>query len=46
VWTLRETPLNIVFGIKNERQDCKIVTMWGSTCERGRVNGGDEGEGV
>jgi hypothetical protein len=24
----QETPLNIDFGIKNERQDCEIGTVW------------------
>jgi hypothetical protein len=38
--------LNIDFGINNERQDCKIDTVWEGSYGRGRVNGGDEGEGV
>jgi hypothetical protein len=43
----RETPLNIDFGTKNERQGCKIGTVcMGSTYGRGRGNGGDEGEGI
>jgi hypothetical protein len=37
----REIPLNIDFGIKNERQDCKIHTMWGVFVGGGRVSGGD-----
>jgi hypothetical protein len=38
--TLRN-PLNIDLNINNERQDCKIDTVWGSTCGRRRVNEGD-----
>jgi hypothetical protein len=38
--------LNINFGIKNKRQDCKISTVWGGTCGRGRENGGDEGKEI
>jgi hypothetical protein len=38
--------LNTDFGIKNERQDCKIGTVWGDICGRGRINEGDEGEGI
>jgi hypothetical protein len=34
--------LNIDFGINNERQDCKIGTVWVVTV-RERVNEGDEG---
>jgi hypothetical protein len=38
--------LNIDFGFKNERQDCKIGTVCGGgTCGGERVNG-DEGEGI
>jgi hypothetical protein len=33
-----ETLLNIDFGI-NERQDCKIGTVVGVTCGRGRMKG-------
>jgi hypothetical protein len=34
------TPLNIDLNINNERQDCKIGTVydWGGTGGRGRVN--------
>jgi hypothetical protein len=38
---LREIPFNIDFGINNERQDCKIGTVWGSTCGRRKGNRGD-----
>jgi hypothetical protein len=38
--------LNIDVGNNNERQDCKIGTVEGSTCGRGKVIGGDEGEGI
>jgi hypothetical protein len=39
--------LNIDFGINNERQDCKTGTVGErGTCGKGRVNGGDEGEGI
>jgi hypothetical protein len=39
----QETPLNIDFGINNERQDCKIGTLCGgSICRRREVNGGDK----
>jgi hypothetical protein len=35
------------FGISNKRQDYKIGTVWGGVLVRGgRVNGGDEGEGI
>jgi hypothetical protein len=44
-WIYQETPLNIDFGIKNEKQYCKIDTL-GNTCEIGRVNEGDEDEGI
>jgi hypothetical protein len=48
--THRETPLNIDFGIKNERQDCKIgtvcVCVWRVICKRGWVNWEDEGERI
>jgi hypothetical protein len=37
--------LNTDFGIKNERQNCKIGAV-GSTYWRGKVNGGDRGEGI
>jgi hypothetical protein len=40
------TPLNIDFGINNERQDCNIGTGWRSTCGRGRGNREDESEGI
>jgi hypothetical protein len=46
VGTHQETALNIDFGTNNERQDCKTGTIVGSTCERVRVNGGDEDEGI
>jgi hypothetical protein len=36
--------LNIDFGINNKRQDCKIGSVCGDTCEAG--NGGDEDEGI
>jgi hypothetical protein len=36
--------LNIDFGINNERQNCKIGTVWGVLL-RGE-NEGDEGEGI
>jgi hypothetical protein len=47
VGILQETPLNIDFGINNERQDCKI----GTVCRvvlvgGGSVNGRDEGEEI
>jgi hypothetical protein len=39
--------LNIDFGNNNKRQDCKIGTECvGGACGKGRVNGGDEGEGI
>jgi hypothetical protein len=41
--------LNIIFGIKNERQDCKIGSLLGGggiLVEGRRVNGGDEDEGI
>jgi hypothetical protein len=42
-----ETPLNIDLGINSERQDWKIGTVgWGILVGWGRVNGGDEGEGM
>jgi hypothetical protein len=41
-----QTPLNTDFGINNERQDCKTGTVWGVFVGRGKVNGGDEGEGT
>jgi hypothetical protein len=41
-----QTLLNLDFGIKNERQDCKIATMWGVLVGGRRMNGGDEGEGT
>jgi hypothetical protein len=37
------------FGINKEIQDCKIGTacvFWGVLVGRGRVNGGDGGEGI
>jgi hypothetical protein len=37
--------LSIDFGINNEKQDCKIGTVWGGVLMTG-VNGGDEGEGI
>jgi hypothetical protein len=39
-------PLNMEFGINNERQNCKISSVLVGTCGRGRVNGGDESEGI
>jgi hypothetical protein len=37
----------IDFGIGNLKHDCKIGTVCvGGTCGRGKVNGGDEGEGI
>jgi hypothetical protein len=39
--------LNIDFGTNNERQAGKIGTVCEqSTCGKGRVNGGDEDEGI
>jgi hypothetical protein len=38
--------LNIDFGTNNERQDCKIGTVYGGHCGKGRMNGGDEDEGI
>jgi hypothetical protein len=47
VETLRETTLNINFGINNESQYYKIGTVGGGVLmEWGRVNGGDEGKGI
>jgi hypothetical protein len=37
--------LNIDFGINNERKDCKIGTLCGSTYGKGMI-GGDEDEGI
>jgi hypothetical protein len=31
----KKKPLNTDFEIKNERQDCKIGTVWEGTCGRG-----------
>jgi hypothetical protein len=44
VWIYQEAPLNIDFGINNERQHRYSVCV--GTCGRGRVNGRDEGEGI
>jgi hypothetical protein len=41
--------LNIDFGIENKRQDCKLGTVCvhvGDTCGIGKMNGGDEDEGI
>jgi hypothetical protein len=39
--------LNTDLNINYERQDCKIGTVCGGILvEMGRVNGGDEGEGI
>jgi hypothetical protein len=38
--------LNTDLNINNERQDCKIGTVWGGSCGKGRGNGGDEGERI
>jgi hypothetical protein len=37
--------LNIGLEINNERQDCKIGTVWGVLLEGRRVNG-DDGNGI
>jgi hypothetical protein len=43
----QETPLNIDFGINNERQDYKTSIVCGEVFVGGeRVSGGDEGEGI
>jgi hypothetical protein len=44
VGILQETPLNIVFGINNKKQYCKISR--GVLVRGGRVNGWDEGKGI
>jgi hypothetical protein len=45
--TSQKTPLNIDFGITNERQDCQLDTVcMVDTFGKRRVNGGDEGEGI
>jgi hypothetical protein len=43
---MEEIPLNTDFGIKNERQDYKIVWCGEASCRGRMVNGGDEGEGI
>jgi hypothetical protein len=38
--------LNVVFGINNKRQYCKIGTECGVLAGGERVNGGDESKGM
>jgi hypothetical protein len=43
---LRESPFNSDFGMNNEKQDHKIGSVVGGTCERGRGNGRAEDDRI